>query len=102
MTEVKRDIYLGQIRPLIGKPFIKIISGLRRSGKSTILRLLRQELLSLADADHIVYLNLEDFEFTAGFTAESLNVLVPGGALRMKSPITSCLMKYRLCANGSG
>ncbi|MDR3336480.1 MAG: ATP-binding protein, partial [Treponema sp.] len=78
MTEVKRDLYMGQIRPLVGKPFIKIINGLRRSGKSTILRLLRQELSVIADGEHIIYLNLEDFEFTAGFSAESLNALITG------------------------
>ncbi|MDR3285042.1 MAG: ATP-binding protein, partial [Treponema sp.] len=58
------------------KPFIKIITGLRRSGKSTILRLLKEELSVRADEEHIVYLNLEDFEFTAGFDAAQLNALV--------------------------
>jgi predicted AAA+ superfamily ATPase len=69
---------MDQIRPLIGKPFIKIISGLRRSGKSTILRLLRQELAAIADDARTIYLNLEDFEFTSGFSAEALNGLVTG------------------------
>jgi predicted AAA+ superfamily ATPase len=76
--EVKRDLYMDQIKPLIGKPFIKIITGLRRSGKSTILRSLKQELAAAVGDDHIIYLNLEDFEFTAGFNAEALNALVTG------------------------
>jgi predicted AAA+ superfamily ATPase len=76
MAEVKRDKYMEQIRPLIGKPFIKIISGLRRSGKSTILRLLKEKLSATTDEAHIIYLNLEDFEFTTGFNAKKLNTLV--------------------------
>ncbi|MDR0597385.1 MAG: AAA family ATPase, partial [Treponema sp.] len=78
MAEVKRDLYMRQIRPLIGKPFIKVITGLRRSGKSTILRLLKRELSAIADEEHIIYLNLEDFEYTAGFDARQLNALVLG------------------------
>jgi predicted AAA+ superfamily ATPase len=78
MPDIKRHLYLDQIRPLIGKPFIKVITGLRRSGKSTILRLLQKELSAAADKKHIVYLNLEDFEFSAGFNAEKLHALVTG------------------------
>jgi predicted AAA+ superfamily ATPase len=77
MLEIKRDLYIEQIRPLIGKPFIKIITGLRRSGKSTILRLLREELSAEAGGEHIIYLNLEDFEYT-GFNATALYARIAG------------------------
>jgi predicted AAA+ superfamily ATPase len=72
---IKRDLYIEQLRPLIGKPFIKILTGLRRSGKSTILLLLKEELLGKADQDHVIYVNLEDFEYT-GFSAAALNELL--------------------------
>jgi len=44
---IKRELYLNQIRGFIDKPFIKVIAGLRRSGKSSILMLLRDELLNM-------------------------------------------------------
>jgi len=53
---IKRDLYLNQIRPFIGKDLIKVITGLRRSGKSVLLDLLRNEI---NDSDHSIYLNFE-------------------------------------------
>ena len=43
---IKRELYLNHLREFIDKPFVKVIAGLRRSGKSSILMLLRDELLS--------------------------------------------------------
>lgn len=61
---IKRDLYLNQLRNFIDKPFIKIITGLRRSGKSSILMLLKDELLSNGISDsNIIYINFESFEF---------------------------------------
>jgi predicted AAA+ superfamily ATPase len=46
---------------LIDKPVIKVITGMRRSGKSVILALLREELLSRGTVreDQLLYLNFE-------------------------------------------
>ena len=41
---VERPLYLDRIRPFIGKPVIKVVTGVRRSGKSTLLQLVRAEL----------------------------------------------------------
>ena len=38
----KRDLYLQRIIPFIDKPFIKVITGLRRSGKSALLELIKE------------------------------------------------------------
>ncbi|MBC2888203.1 ATP-binding protein [Gordonibacter massiliensis (ex Traore et al. 2017)] len=43
---IDRPLYLDRIRPFIGKPVIKIVTGVRRSGKSTLLQLVRAELRS--------------------------------------------------------
>lgn len=57
-----RPIYIAELQKWINKPQIKIISGIRRSGKSTILALLKEELCVLAiTEDQIVSLNFESF-----------------------------------------
>ena len=62
---IKRELYLNQIRGFIDKPFIKVIAGLRRSGKSSILMLLRDELLNMGiRQENIIYINFESFEFS--------------------------------------
>ena len=43
---IKRDYYLNQLKLLKDQKVIKIITGIRRSGKSTILQLFREELAS--------------------------------------------------------
>jgi predicted AAA+ superfamily ATPase len=73
---VRRDAYMDKIKPLIGKPFIKVISGIRRSGKSSILKLLREEFAQMTDAAHIFYLNFDDFEFSHNMDAARLHSMV--------------------------
>ncbi len=61
---LKRTKYLEQIRPFIGKPLIKVIVGIRRSGKSTLLRQLIEEFESKGVVgDQIIYINKELFDF---------------------------------------
>jgi len=70
---IKRDLYLKQIKPFIDKPLIKVITGIRRSGKSVILKLLKEELLEKGvEERQIIYLNLESLEFSDIDRAEKL------------------------------
>jgi predicted AAA+ superfamily ATPase len=70
---IRRDLYLNQLCDYIDKPFIKIITGIRRSGKSAILMLLRDELLRKGiDKINIIYINFESFEFSDIDQAEKL------------------------------
>ena len=41
---IKRELYLNQIERLIGKEPIKIITGVRRSGKTYLLKSIQEEL----------------------------------------------------------
>ena len=41
---IKRDLYLEEIKKYMNKPLIKVITGMRRSGKSMILKLIHEEL----------------------------------------------------------
>lgn len=70
---IKRDLYLKQIKPFIDKPLIKVITGIRRSGKSVILKLLKEELFEKGVEEHqMIYLNLESLEFSDIDNAEKL------------------------------
>ena len=55
---IKREKYLEKIRPFAESDLIKIITGIRRCGKSTILEQLRDELSE--KTDNIIYLNFEN------------------------------------------
>lgn len=70
---IKRELYLNQLRDFIDKPFIKVIAGLRRSGKSSIIMMLRDELLSKGIGEsNIIYINFESFEYSEVDTADKL------------------------------
>jgi len=62
---IKREIYLSQLRELKDVQIIKVIAGVRRCGKSTLLELFRNELLSEGvPASNIQHYNLEEPENT--------------------------------------
>lgn len=61
---IKRELYLKQIRNFIDKPIIKVITGMRRSGKSIILKLISEELLEKGvSPQNIIYINFESLMF---------------------------------------
>ena len=41
---IKRETYMSRIRPFIGNDLIKVMTGIRRSGKSVMLELVKEEL----------------------------------------------------------
>ena len=61
---LKREIYLEKIRNFYDSDLIKILVGIRRSGKSVILSQIIQELKEKGiDSEHIIYINFEFIEF---------------------------------------
>jgi predicted AAA+ superfamily ATPase len=59
-----RDLYLSQLIPFKDKSSIKVISGVRRCGKSTLLDLYEQYLLNEGVAPaSIIRMNFESLEF---------------------------------------
>ena len=42
---IKREMYISRIRPFIGTELIKVMTGIRRCGKSVMLELIKQELI---------------------------------------------------------
>lgn len=58
---VSRDRYFAEIEPYVGNGNAKVITGIRRCGKSTLLEIYRH---SLTDAN-VVYINTELHEFSS-------------------------------------
>lgn len=58
---IQREYYMKQIRPFINTDLIKVLTGIRRSGKSVMLQLIQEELLSQQiRPDQMISLNFED------------------------------------------
>ena len=73
-----RPQYLGKLVAAQGNGLIKVVTGMRRCGKSSLLALFRQYLLQHdVDADHVIMMNLESFQY-ASFTFEDLHREITG------------------------
>lgn len=58
---IQREMYMKQIRPFIGTDLIKVMIGMRRSGKSMMLELIKLELLNQGiTKDQFISYNFED------------------------------------------
>ncbi|WP_192981892.1 ATP-binding protein [Marinilactibacillus psychrotolerans] len=78
----QRPVYLNQLIEFKDSDFIKVITGVRRSGKSVLLMLFKEYLIQENVAeDHIIYMNFESFDYQTITTAEKfrekLNELIP-------------------------
>jgi uncharacterized protein len=62
---IKREKYLKNIRGFYDQDLIKVITGIRRSGKSTLLKQIIDELKeSGVNKEKIIYINFEDIEMS--------------------------------------
>ena len=61
---LKRDGYIKQIVPFIDKDVIKVLTGIRRSGKSVMLKLLIEELKNRGiNENQFIYINFENLKY---------------------------------------
>ena len=71
---IKRTIYLNQIEPFIDKDIIKIITGIRRSGKSVLLQQIQTELVKRGKKQaNFIYMNFENLQYEALLDYRELN-----------------------------
>ena len=63
MQLIVRKEYLNELIELYGTPDIKVITGIRRSGKSVLLQGFVSYLQSLEEPVNIVMINLQELEF---------------------------------------
>ena len=74
---IKRELYMNRIRPFIGNDLIKVITGIRRSGKSVMLDLIKKELIASGVSDNqFISFNFEDMRNIHLCTAEALHAEV--------------------------
>lgn len=77
MKIFKREKYLEKVRPFYDSDLIKIITGIRRSGKSCILKLIVDELKQKGiSEDHIIYIQLDKKNFKWIKTPEQLENVI--------------------------
>lgn len=63
---VKRELYLKEIRPFYESEMVKVITGIRRCGKSTLLRQIMDEIRTDGvPEERILYMNFEDYKYKA-------------------------------------
>lgn len=79
---IQRQVYLNKLKLLRDKHIIKVVTGVRRCGKSTLLRLFRNDLLSTGvPRDCIQVYNFEDLTITTDYLElyeQIRNSLQPG------------------------
>lgn len=71
---INRELYMSRIRPFIGNDLIKVLTGIRRSGKSVMLDLIKQELVaSGVNENQFISINFENMRNAHLCFAEALH-----------------------------
>ncbi|MCC8059287.1 MAG: ATP-binding protein [Clostridiales bacterium] len=71
---LKRETYMSRIRPFIGSELVKVVTGIRRSGKSVMLELIQEELAGNGvDRRQFIALNFENMSNAHLCTATALH-----------------------------
>lgn len=71
---IKREIYIKRIEPFIDKDIVKVLTGIRRSGKSIMLKLIMEELEKRGiSKENFININFENLKNKSLCTAEALN-----------------------------
>lgn len=70
---IKRKRYIDRIRPFFNNELVKVLTGIRRAGKSVMLELIKEELLAQgASPSQCIMFNFESMSTAAYRTAASL------------------------------
>lgn len=78
---IKRELYMSKIRPFFNKPIVKVLTGIRRCGKSVMLELIKDELIQTgASKSQLVSINFEskavDYVKSAELTYQHIKKIV--------------------------
>ncbi|EIP98509.1 putative ATPase (AAA+ superfamily) [Opitutaceae bacterium TAV1] len=82
---IKRECYLQKIRPFMGRDLIKILTGIRRCGKSVMLELIKEELVATGETeDCFVSLNFTSHNLPCAATAKAVHAFVKGKSIALR------------------
>lgn len=71
---IKREMYMSRIRPFMGTDLIKVMTGIRRCGKSVMLELIKEELKETGISPaQFISINFEDMNYEYLKTAKALH-----------------------------
>lgn len=71
---ITREAYMQKIRPFINSDLVKVLTGIRRCGKSVMLELIKQELLRQGIAEtQFISFNFENMSFAHLHAAQALH-----------------------------
>ena len=71
---IDRELYMSRIRPFINSELIKVLTGIRRSGKSVMLDLIKKELVaSGVEESRFISINFENLSNAHLCTADALH-----------------------------
>ena len=71
---IKRESYMERIRLFMGNELIKVVTGIRRSGKSVMLELIQEELMENGvEKENMISINFENMANERFCTARSLH-----------------------------
>ena len=85
---IKRELYMSRIRPFIGTDLIKVMTGIRRCGKSVMLELIKQELMeSGVSPEQFISINFEDMSYSRLQTAQALHDEITKRAAAMEGKV---------------
>ena len=87
MQHIIRPKYIKQITQFVDKPVIKILTGMRRVGKSTLLTMIKDEILKNIPDNNKIYLNFESAELFDITTAKALHTYLQPLIKRTKGKI---------------
>ena len=85
---IKREAYMSRIRPFIGNDLVKVLTGIRRSGKSVMLGLIQEELCaSGVDSGQFISINFENMSNAHLCTATALHDEIIRRAAEIKGKV---------------
>lgn len=71
---IKRDFYINKIIPYIDNELVKVLTGMRRSGKSVLMNQIKDLLLDRGvDDSQIIHYNFEDFSYNSLLSCAKLH-----------------------------
>lgn len=85
---IKREAYMSRIRPFIGSDLVKVLTGIRRCGKSVMLELIQEEITaSGVDPSQFISINFENMSNASLCNAQALHDEIIGRAAQLSGKV---------------